>query len=128
VDEAEWDVQLVFDRGVAKRGVYPAIDPVASRSQLVENGRVPPEHAATARAVRDLLRNPEEADSTRAQRAIEFQSQPFYVAEPWTARPGAFVPVDAAVAGYRAILTGAADALDEGALLYAGAFPSPRSD
>jgi Ankyrin repeats (3 copies)/ATP synthase alpha/beta family, nucleotide-binding domain/Ankyrin repeat len=127
VDDAEWDVQLVFDRVLAKRGVYPAIDPVASRSRLLDDGRVPPEHAAIARDVRDLLRNASDANSIRAQRVIEFQSQPFYVAEPWTARPGAFVPVDAAQAGYRTILTGAADAFAEGALLYAGAFPSRPS-
>jgi F-type H+/Na+-transporting ATPase subunit beta len=124
VDDADWDVQLVFDRGLAKRGVYPAIDPVASRSRLLDDGRLPPEHAASAREVRDLLRNASDTNSRRAQRVIEFQSQPFYVAEPWTARPGTFVPTDAALAGYRAILTGAADAFDEGALLYAGAFPS----
>jgi F-type H+/Na+-transporting ATPase subunit beta len=127
VDDAEWDVQLVFDRALAKRGVYPAVDPVASRSRLLDDGRVPPEHAAIARDVRELLRNASDAHSIRAQRVIEFQSQPFYVAEPWTARPGAFVPVDAALAGYRAILTGAADAFEEGALLYAGAFPSRPS-
>jgi F-type H+-transporting ATPase subunit beta len=124
VDDDEWDVQLVFDRGLARRGVYPAMDPVASWSRLLDDGRAPPEHAAIARDVRDLLRNASDANSIRAQRVIEFQSQPFYVAEPWTARPGAFVPIDAALGGYRAILTGAADAFDEGALLYAGTFPS----
>jgi F0F1-type ATP synthase beta subunit len=75
-------------------------------------------------ALRDLLQNAGDVNSIRAQRAFEFQSQPFYVGEPWTARPGAFVPLDAALTGYCAILTGAADAFDEGALLYAGAFPS----
>jgi F-type H+/Na+-transporting ATPase subunit beta len=124
VDDAEWDVQLVFDRGLAQRGVYPAIDPVASRSRLLDDGRVPPEHAAIAGDVRDLLHNASDANSIRAERVIEFQSQPFYVAEPWTARPGTFVPIEAALTGYRAILTGAADGFDTGALLYAGAFPS----
>jgi F-type H+-transporting ATPase subunit beta len=125
VDDAEWDVQLVFDRALARRGVYPAVDAVASRSRLLVDGRVPPEHAATARDVRDLLTGASASTRIRAQRAIEFLSQPFYVAEPWTARPGAFVPIDAALAGYRAILTGAADAFDKGALLYAGALPTP---
>jgi len=108
VEDAEWDVQLVFDRVLAKRGLYPAVDPVASRSRLLDDGRVPPEHAAIAREIRDLLSGASASTNIRAQRAIEFQSQPFYVAEPWTARPGAFVPIDAALAGYRAIVTGRA--------------------
>ena len=125
VDDAEWDVQLAFDRGLARRGVYPAVDPIASRSRLLADGRVPPEHAATAREIRDLLSTSNGSSSIRAQRAVEFQSQPFFVAEPWTARPGAFVRIDAALAGYQAILTGATDAFDNGALLYSGALPTP---
>lgn len=123
VDDAEWDVQLVFDRDLARRGLYPAVDPVASWSRLLADGRVSPEHTDSARDVRELMRGASASTSIRAQRAIEFQSQPFYVAEPWTARPGAFVPIAAALGGYRAILTGAADAFDTGALLYTGALP-----
>jgi F-type H+-transporting ATPase subunit beta len=124
VDDTDWDVQLVFNRDLARREVYPAVDPVASRSRLLVDGRVPPEHTDSARQLRELLSGTSTSTSIHAQRAIEFQSQPFYVAEPWTARPGAFVPIDAALAGYRAILTGAADAFDKGALLWTGAFPS----
>lgn len=124
VDETEWDVQLVFDRGLAKRGVYPAVDPIGSWSRLLADGRVPADHAATASKLRDLLTSVDGSSSIRAQRAQEFQSQPFFVAEPWTARPGAFVLIDSALAGYNAILTGAADAIENGALLYAGALPT----
>jgi RNA polymerase sigma-70 factor, ECF subfamily len=127
VDDAEWDVQLVFDRVRARRGVYPAVDPVASRSRLLVDERIPPEHAATARELRDLLSTTNDPTNIRALQAIEFQSQPFYVAEPWTARLGAFVGSDVALAVYKAILEGAADAFEKGALLYTGAFPNPRN-
>ena len=71
-----------------------------------------------------------EGDSTQSRRvkaAIEFQSQPFFVAEPWTARPGTFVSLERALVGYSAIVKGAADSFSEGALMYAGALPfDPR--
>jgi F-type H+-transporting ATPase subunit beta len=104
VDEAEWDVQLVFDRGLAKRGIYPAVDVVQSWSRLLEDGRAAAEHAATAREVRALM-NAGDAGSVRAEQARHFQSQPFFVAEPWTARPGAFIALDDALSGYRDIVS-----------------------
>jgi RNA polymerase sigma factor (sigma-70 family) len=124
VDDAEWDVQLVFDRGLARRGIYPAVNVVESWSRLLTEDRVTQAHAAIAREVRSLLSGTGASPDARAQRALEFQSQSFLVAEPWTARPGTDVPLAAALAGYRAILGGAASALAEGALLYVGAFPS----
>jgi RNA polymerase sigma factor (sigma-70 family) len=123
VDDADWDVQIFFNRGLAKGTIYPAVDGLTSWSRLLEDGRVSAEHAEVARAVRNLIASGD-AGSTRAERAIQFQSQPFFVAEPWTARPAAFVATDVALNGYRAILEGQADALGEHALLYTGALPS----
>jgi RNA polymerase sigma factor (sigma-70 family) len=123
VEDTGWDAQIVFDRQLAKRGIYPAVDALGSWSRLLEDGRASAEHAAIAREVRDLLAT---ESGTRAQRAVQFQSQPFFVAEPWTARPGTFVPIDVSLAGYSAILQGRADALTEQELLYAGALPTPR--
>ena len=119
-ENTAWDAQIVFDRQLAKRGLYPAVDALGSWSRLVEDGRVSAEHAAVAREVRHLLVS---ASATRKERAVQFQSQPFFVAEPWTARPGAFVPIDVSLAGYRAILDGRADALPEQELLYTGGLP-----
>jgi len=90
VDDTGWDAQIVFDRQLAKDGTYPAVDAPGSWSRLLEDGRTSAEHVAIAREVRDLLASD---SGTRAQRAVQFQSQPFFVAEPWTARPGAFVPI-----------------------------------
>jgi F-type H+-transporting ATPase subunit beta len=124
VDDAEWDVQILFDRGLAKRTIYPAVDAVASWSRLLEDGRASAEHAHVAREVRNLIAAGGPT-ATRAERAIQFQSQPFFVAEPWTARPGACVTLEVALNGYRAILAGDADGLSAQDLLYTGALPSP---
>jgi F-type H+/Na+-transporting ATPase subunit beta len=64
--------------------------------------------------------------ATRVERATWFQSQPFFVAEPWTARPGAYVPLQAALAGYRAIVQGDADPLSERDLLWTGVLPGAQ--
>jgi F-type H+/Na+-transporting ATPase subunit beta len=125
VDDAEWDVQIVFDRNLARRTIYPAVDTVASWSRLLEDGRVSTAHVEIAREVRNLVAQGEAA-ATRTARIIQFQSQPFFVAEPWTARPGAFVALDVALNGYRAICNGEADALSARELLYAGALPTDR--
>jgi F0F1-type ATP synthase beta subunit len=59
------------------------------------------------------------------KRVLEFQSQPFFVAEPWIAVPAAFVALDVALESYRAILRGDADTLSEQDLLCTGAIPKP---
>jgi F-type H+/Na+-transporting ATPase subunit beta len=105
VDDTEWDVQIVFDLRLAKRAIYPAVDSISSWSRLLQDGRVSAEHADIARGVRSLVASGDAAP-TRAERAIQFQSQPFFVAEPWTARPATFIAIDVALNGYRAILEG----------------------
>jgi F-type H+-transporting ATPase subunit beta len=58
--------------------------------------------------------------STRTRRLELFQTQPFFVAEPWTARPGESVPFEDTLADYSALVDGAADTLPEEALRYVG--------
>ena len=124
MDGAEWDVQIVFDLGLAKRTVYPAVDAIASWSPVLEDGRVSVEHADVAREVRRLIAA-DGSEGDRAARVRRFQSQPFFIAEPWSARPGAFVRLDVALRGYRAILEGAGDAPGERELLHTGALRTP---
>jgi RNA polymerase sigma factor (sigma-70 family) len=104
--EDGWDARLVFDRALARRTIFPALDVVGSWSRLLEDGRVSAEHAATAQAVRQLLAGTDPALDGQRERALGFQAQPFFVAEPWTARPGAFEPLATALAGYQAIVEG----------------------
>ena len=122
VNDDEWDVQLDFDRELARRTIFPAIDVRRSWSKMLTDSRVTSEHVDVAAEVRQLL-DSDQSLASRAERATRFQSQPFFVAEPWTARPGAYVPLDSALAGYRAIVLGDADALDEADLLWTDALP-----
>ena len=125
VNDAEWDVQLAFDRELARRTIFPAVDIRRSWSRLLADGRVGREHAAVAAEVRAML-DAGKALATRTERATWFQSQPFFVAEPWTGRPGAYVPLEAALAGYRAIVQGSTDILSERDLQWMGTLPGPQ--
>jgi F0F1-type ATP synthase beta subunit len=116
----EWDVQPDFDRALARRSIFRAIDVRRSQSRMLTDRRLTSEHVDVATEVRGLL-DSQQSLASRAEQATRFQSQPFFVAEPWAAGPGAYVTLDAALAGYRAIVQGDADALDEKDLLWAGA-------
>ena len=119
---------------VARRGLFPAIDPLASTSRLLRDGLVDPQHARVAGQVRALLEwsRAEHSDgplgpealSTRTRRLELFQTQPFFVTEPWTARSGEWVPFEDTLADYSALVDGAADPLPEEALRYVGRWPT----
>jgi F-type H+/Na+-transporting ATPase subunit beta len=126
----DWDAYIVFDLQLARRGLFPAMDPLSSTSRLLRDGLVDRRHARVAGQVRALLERSRgehgdgplspEALSTRARRLELFQTQPFFVAEPWTARPGESVPFEHTLADYSALVDGAADTLPEEALRYVG--------
>jgi F-type H+-transporting ATPase subunit beta len=126
----EWDAYITFDLQLARRGLFPAMDPLASTSRLLRDGLVDPQHARVAGQVRALLEwsraehggGPPglEALSTHARRLELFQTQPFFVAEPWTARPGESVSFEDTLADYSALVDGAADTLPDEALRYVG--------
>jgi F-type H+/Na+-transporting ATPase subunit beta len=126
----DWDAYIAFDLQLARRGLFPAIDPLTSTSRLLRDELVGPQHARVAGQVRALLESSRaergngapgpEALSTRARRLELFQTQPFFVTEPWTARPGESVPFEDTLADYSALVDGAADTLPEEALRYVG--------
>jgi RNA polymerase sigma factor (sigma-70 family) len=117
-------VHLRFDAARARRGLYPALNPIATTSINVSAGVVGAEHAAVAREARLLLADyaridpelafPEPAslppeqrtDALRAQRLHAWLTQPFLVAEPFTGRPGVRVSRESTVRGVARILRG----------------------
>ncbi|MDP9374554.1 MAG: sigma-70 family RNA polymerase sigma factor [Chloroflexota bacterium] len=124
-----------LSRELALTGIFPAVDPLRSSSRLLRPDIVGEEHFAVARAVRRLLhryrrlqargaRTPltdeERMLAARARRVERFLSQPLFVAESWTKRAGQFVPREATVRSFRALLDGAYDAAPEHAFLYRG--------
>jgi F-type H+-transporting ATPase subunit beta len=125
------DATISLERSIAEQGLFPAVDPLASTSRMLQPGIVGDEHYNVARAVqRTLQRYKDLADViailgieelseddkltvARARKIQKFLSQPMRVAEVFTGKPGVFVPMRETVASFKAILDGAVDDIPE---------------
>lgn len=122
----ELDVQWWFSRARAKQGLWPAIDPLASRSHVLESNAVSKEHLQVAERIRDVLLRyyelREQAGSetlseedqlilARGERIDLFLTQPFVVAEAYTDLPGAYLTIEETISGFRDLLDGRYDAV-----------------
>jgi F-type H+/Na+-transporting ATPase subunit beta len=125
------DGQIVFNRSLAKQNIWPAIDPALSTSCLLDGQVLGDEHTRVARAAQELLRDYGDLEGTgaagddlrlqaRARRVLLFGSQPFVVAETFTARPGVYVPVAETVRGYSELVDGRHDDVPEEAFRFVG--------
>ena len=132
------DAKTVLDRKTAALGIYPAVDPLDSSSQILDPNIVGEEHYAVARGVQQILQRYKELQDiiailgmdelseedkivvARARRIRNFLSQPFHVAETFNGFPGIFVPVKDTIRSFKAILEGKYDHLPEAAFLYVG--------
>lgn len=131
------DAVIRLSRNLAQVGIYPTIDPLASRSRLLDAGLVEPEHVEVAARVRDALvtasadrRQESPATDLLTQRARKIQrffAQPFYVAEPYTRRPGVTVGRAEALRTCREILDGVHDRLPEQAFYFTGGLDDIRA-
>jgi F-type H+-transporting ATPase subunit beta len=135
---AHLDAAVVLSRRIAAQGLYPAIDPLQSSSQLLEPGIVGREHAEVAGRTRSYLQRYgalqdliailgveelSDEDKTvvrRARRLQRFLSQPFFVAEAYTAIPGRYVPLPETIRGFREIVEGRHDEVPEQAFFMVG--------
>ncbi len=135
---AHLDATTVLSRELVSQGLYPAIDPLDSRSSLLTPEGVGETHYETAMAVRQLLARYEELQDViailgieelseddrvavnRARRLRRFLTQPFTVAESFTGMSGAFVPLEETLRGFREILDGRHDELPEQAFYMVG--------
>ena len=122
----ELDVQWWFSRARAKQSLWPAVDPLASRSRVLESNALSQEHRQVAERVRDvLLRYYElrelagsetlsEEDRrllARGERIDLFLTQPFFVAEAYTDLPGAYLTIEETISSFRDLLDGRYDAV-----------------
>ena len=132
------DATTVLDRKITELGIYPAVDPLASTSRILDPHIVGQEHYDTAQRVKQILqRNKELQDIisilgmeelseedkavvNRARRVQRFLSQPFAVAEQFTGVPGVMVSIEDTIKGFRMILDGEVDNLPEQAFLNVG--------
>ncbi|MBP5694868.1 MAG: F0F1 ATP synthase subunit beta [Bacilli bacterium] len=132
------DAKTVLDRNTASLGIYPAVDPLESSSNILDPKIVGEEHYNVAQGVIKILQRYKELQDiiailgieelgdddklivNRARRIRNFLSQPFHVAEAYTAYKGAYVKVEDTVRSFKAILSGDYDSYPEAAFLYCG--------
>jgi F-type H+-transporting ATPase subunit beta len=128
---AHLDATTVLSRGLAAKGIYPAVDPLDSTSTMLQKNIVGELHYATAQAVQRTLQRYKELQDiiailgidelseedrlvvARARKVERFLSQPFFVAEVFTGAPGKYVPLEETIKGFQMILKGELDSLPE---------------
>ncbi|MFC1942211.1 F0F1 ATP synthase subunit beta [Chloroflexota bacterium] len=132
------DAVVALERSIAEQGLYPAVDPLTSTSRILDPNVVGEEHYRVAREVqrvlqryRDLqdiiailgieeLSEEDKQSVARARRIQRFLSQPMFVTEVFTGRPGKYVKVEDTVRGFKEILEGKYDDLPEQAFYMVG--------
>jgi F-type H+-transporting ATPase subunit beta len=135
---AHLDGTTVLSRGLASKGIYPAVDPLGSTSTMLQPNIVGSEHYDTARAVQSTLQRYKELQDiiailgldelseddrltvARARKVERFLSQPFFVAEVFTGSPGKYVKLEDTIKGFKKILAGELDELPEQAFYMVG--------
>jgi F-type H+-transporting ATPase subunit beta len=135
---AHLDGTTVLSRGLASKGIYPAVDPLDSSSTMLQADIVGDDHYDTARAVQSTLQRYKELQDIiailgldelseedrvvvdRARKIERFLSQPFFVAEVFTGSPGKYVTLKDTIDGFKRILSGELDELPEQAFYLVG--------
>ncbi|MEE9295203.1 MAG: F0F1 ATP synthase subunit beta, partial [Phycisphaerae bacterium] len=132
------DAFIVLSRSISEKGIYPAIDPLASSSRIVDPQYVGEEHYAVARRVQTILQRYQELQDiiailgvdelseedklivARARKIERFFSQPFYLAEQFTGFPGKYTRLADTIRSFSELCEGKWDHLSEQAFLYVG--------
>jgi len=132
------DAVIALERSIAEQGLYPAVDPLTSTSRILDASVVGEEHYSVARGVQRVLQRYKDLQDIiailgieelsdedkltvgRARRIQRFLSQPMFVTEVFTGRPGKYVSVEETVRGFKEILEGEHDGLPEQAFYMVG--------
>jgi F-type H+-transporting ATPase subunit beta len=132
------DATTVLERSIAELGIYPAVDPLASTSRILDPAIVGEEHYAVARKVQSVLQrykdlqdiiailgmdelsDDDKVTVSRARKIQRFLSQPFFVAEAFTGSPGKYVKLEDTVKSFRRIVNGELDDVPEQAFYMKG--------
>ena len=135
---AHLDATTNLSRAIAELGIYPAVDPLASTSRILDPRVIGDEHYNTARAVKQILQRYKDLQDiiailgidelseddkltvSRARKIQKFLSQPFFVAEQFTGLKGAYVPIAETVRGFKEIVAGQHDDIPEQVFYMAG--------
>ena len=142
---AHLDATTVLERSIAELGIYPAVDPLASTSRILDPRIVGQEHFEVARGVQEILQKYKELQDiiailgmdelseddklvvNRARKVQRFLSQPFFVAGQFTGLEGKYVPIAETIRGFREILEGNMDDVPESYFLNAGSIDEVRA-
>ncbi|GAG38123.1 unnamed protein product, partial [marine sediment metagenome] len=132
------DATIALERSIVDKGIYPAVDPLASTSRILDPNIVGEDHYYTAREAQQVLQRYKDLQDiiailgidelseddklivARARKIERFFSQPFNVAEQFTGTPGRYVPLKETVRGFREILDGKHDDIPEQAFMFVG--------
>ncbi|MCW2955460.1 MAG: synthase subunit beta [Thermoleophilia bacterium] len=135
---AHLDATTELNRGISEKGIYPAVDPLASTSRALQPGTVSDEHYETANAVRDVLQRYKDLQDIiailgmdelseedkivvgRARRVERFLSQPFFVASQFTGADGKYVKLEDTIRSFQVILSGEYDEVPERFFMFRG--------
>jgi len=135
---AHLDATTVLSRALTELGIYPAVDPLDSTSRMLDPSIVGEIHYNCARGVQKLLQNykslqdiiailgmdelseEDKLTVSRARKIQRFLSQPFYMSEIFSGKPGKFVELSETIEGFTALLEGAGDEYPEGAFYMTG--------
>mgnify|MGYP006276836659 CR=1 FL=1 len=132
------DAFVVLSRGIAEKGIYPAVDPLDSTSNILDPGVLGERHYTVARRVQSILQRykslqdiiailgvdelseEDKLTVSRARKIERFLSQPFFVAEVFTGFPGIYTPLSETIDSFERLVDGEADDLPESAFMYVG--------
>jgi F-type H+-transporting ATPase subunit beta len=135
---AHLDASTNLSRQISNLGIYPAVDPLASSSRILDPAVVGEEHYSVARNVQQVLQRYKDLQDiiailgmdelseddkltvSRARKIQRFLSQPFYVAEQFTGMQGRYVKIEDTIKGFKEIVDGKHDDIPEQAFLYVG--------
>ncbi|MFG0258031.1 MAG: F0F1 ATP synthase subunit beta [Phycisphaerales bacterium JB043] len=142
---AHLDAFVVLSRGIAEKGIYPAVDPLESTSRILDPSVLGERHYNVTRRVQSILQRYKslqdiiailgvdelsEEDKRTVQRArkIErFLSQPFFTAEQFTGFPGIYTPLEETIDSFERLCDGEGDDLPEGAFMYVGTLDDAKA-
>jgi len=139
------DAFVVLERGISEKGIYPAVDPIASTSRILEPKSLGQRHYAVARKVQSILQRYRDLQDiiailgvdelseddkltvARARKIERFLSQPFFVAEQFTGYVGVYTSLADTIDSFDRLAEGEADELPEGAFMYVGTLDDARA-
>ncbi len=141
---AHLDAFVVLSRGIAEKGIYPAVDPLGSTSRILDPGVIGERHYKVASQVQQILQRYKDLQDiiailgvdelseedkltvNRARKIERFLSQPFYVAEVFTGFPGVYTSLDETIDSFERLVAGEGDDLPESAFMYVGTLDDAR--